>query len=120
MNRHASTVRGFLAPGLFSDVAVLRLVARNEVLKMGIGQRLLLERVMHVGAVGVVPDFRTLGVGAGWTVVEEDHVGLYAGALEDASRQTQDGVQVSGPEELPPDRLSHGSRRWRAVRRRAA
>ena len=46
-----STIRGFLAPSLFPDMAVLGLVARNEVLKMGIGQRLLLERVMHVGAV---------------------------------------------------------------------
>lgn len=104
--RAPSTVRGFFAPGLLPGAATLCVVARDEVLQMGVGQRFLLECVMHVGAVVVVPNLRRLRVGVGRTVVEEDDVRLNPLGVEDARRQPQDCVQVDGVKQFAPDRLA--------------
>ena len=84
---------------------VLRVVARDEIRQILEPHRLLLQRVVDVGAVIVVPDLFGPRVRAGFAVVEEDHIRLDAMGIEDAGGQAQDGVQVGVLQQLAPDRL---------------
>ena len=52
------------------------------------------------------PNGLGLHFGAGGALVKENDVRLYAGLVEDAGGQTQDRVQIAGPQQRLPHDLS--------------
>ncbi|MNH21177.1 hypothetical protein D3C79_809740 [compost metagenome] len=74
-----------LVPGFLTIVAVLRVIAGDEILQILETQRLLLQRMMDVGAVVVDPDLSRPRFLAGRFVVEEQYIGLHALRVENAS-----------------------------------
>ena len=95
-----------LVPGRLALVPVLRVVAADEIRQVLIAHRLLLQRVVNIGAVVVVPDLLRPGIRAGFAVIEEDHIGLDPLRVEHAGRKTQNGVQVGVVQQLLADRLT--------------
>lgn len=81
-------------PRFLPLVAVLRIVARDELGEIVEAERLPFQRVVDVGAVVVIPNLGRGGSFARGAVVEEEHVGLHAVGVEDARRQAQDGMQL--------------------------
>ena len=84
-------------------MAIARVVTLDEFRQVLVTHRLLLERVVDVGAVVVVPDLLRPRVRAGFAVVEENHVRLDALGIEHAGRQAQYRVQVGIFQELLAD-----------------
>ena len=103
-------------PGGLAPVAVARVVALDEVRQVLVAHRLLLERVVDVGAVVVVPDHLRSRVRAGFAVVEENHVSLDALGMEHAGRQAQYRVQVGVFRELPADGFARAALEQHVVR----
>jgi hypothetical protein len=84
-------------------VAVLGVVALDELVEVGALEGLRLQRVVDVGAVVEHPEPlgpRLLLCGLG---VEEEDVGFHALGVEDAGGQAQERVDVALFEELAPD-----------------
>ena len=105
-----------LAPRFGALIAVFRMITGNEILQVGILHRILLQREMDIGAEIIDPHCLRLRFGAGWTLVEKDHVGLDAGFIEDTSRQTQDRVQVAVGKELLADDFTRATLEQHIVR----
>lgn len=87
-------------------MAVFGVVAVDEVGQVGIGHGVLLEGEVDVGSEVVEPDVLRLHIGAGGLLVEEDHVCLDTGLVEDAGGQAENGVQVGGLQEPAADDLA--------------
>ena len=71
---------------------------------------------MNVGAVVVVPDLFRPRVGAGFAIVEEDHVGFDPLGVEHAGGKAQDGVEVGVVQQLLPDGLAGAALEQHVVR----
>ena len=97
-------------------MVVARVVALDEVRQVLVAHRLLLERVVDVGAVVVVPDLLRPRVRAGFAVVEENHVGLDALGIEHAGGQAQYRVQVGVLQELAADGFARAALEQHVVR----
>ncbi len=84
-------------------------VALDEILQILETHRLLFQRVMHIGAVVVVPDLLRQRVWVRLPVIEEDHIRLHARLVEYSSRQPQDRVEVRTFQQLLTNRLAHAT-----------
>ena len=87
-------------------VAVDRIVARNKIPQVGVAHRILLQGEMDVGAEVVYPDLLHLPLRACRLLVEEDDICLYARLVENACRQTENGMQIGCLQELLAHRLA--------------
>ena len=87
-------------------VAVLRVVAGDEVVEVAALQCAFLEREVLVGAQIVNPQRLRPRLFAGGFAVEEQDVGLYALRVEDAGRQAQQRMHVGLLEQFAADRLA--------------
>ncbi len=83
------------APGGPALVPVGRVEAAHKIVKMGPGQRVLLEGEVLVGPQIVNPQFPGPGSRAAGPAVEEEDVGLDPLGVEDAGRQPQQGVDIT-------------------------
>lgn len=90
-----------LVLGRLSVMPVLRVIAAHEVRQILEAYRLLLQRVVNVGAVVVVPDLLSPGIRSSFVSIEKDDISLGALRVEHAGRQAQDGVEVMAVEVLP-------------------
>ena len=97
-------------------MAIARVETLDEFRQVLVTHRLLLERVVDVGAVVVVPDLLRPRVRAGFPVVEENHVGLDPLGIEHAGRQTQYRVQVGVFQELLANGLARAAFEQHVVR----
>jgi hypothetical protein len=75
-------------------VAVLWIVARDEVIEIAALQRILLEREMFVRAQVVNSELLCARFFGGGFAVEEENIGLDALGVPDSRRQTEQGVDV--------------------------
>ena len=87
-------------------MAVLGVVAGDEVVEVGARAAGGLEREVLVGPQVVDPERPRPGRRAGRLAVEEEDVGLDALRVEDAGRQAQERVDVALVQELAADRLA--------------
>ena len=87
-------------------MAVLWVVAGDEVVQVGALQRIGLEREVLVGAEVVDPEVLCPRCLAGRLAVEEQDVGLHALGVEDAGRQPQQGVDIALLQQLAADCLA--------------
>ena len=103
-------------PGFRSFVAVFRVVAADEVLQIHIGHGMLLQDEVNVGAEIVNPDILCLPFRAGGALIEEKHVCLDAGLVEDAGGQAENGMQIGGFQKLSADGLPRAAFKKHVVR----
>ena len=75
-------------------MAVLRVVTGDEVVEVAAFECVFFEGEMFVSPEVVDPELIGPRFLSGWFAIEEEDVGLDALGLEDASRQTQQGVNV--------------------------
>ena len=111
-----AAVRVVLGPGLLALIAVLRVIAAHEILQVGVAHGVLLEGEVDVGPEVVHPNLLRLHVRAGGFAVEEQHIGLDAGLVEDARRQAQYGVQLAGLQQLFAHGLARAALKQHVVR----
>ena len=79
------------------------MIAGYEILQILFGHGILLQGEVDVGAEIVNPDFLRLRFLAGRTFVEEEHICLDTGLVEDTGGQAEDGVQIGGFQKLFAD-----------------
>ena len=103
-------------PGFLPFVAVLRVVAADKVIQIGIGHGMLLQCEMDVGAEIVNPDIFRLPLWAGGALIEEKHVCLDAGLVENAGGQAENGMQIGGFQKLSADGLPRAAFKKHVVR----
>ena len=103
-------------PGFRPFVAVFRVVAADKVIQIGIGHGMLLQGEMDIGAEIVNPDIFRPPFRAGRALVEEEHVGLDTGLVEDAGGQAENGVQLGGFQQLLADGLPRAAFKEHVVR----
>ena len=86
-------------------MAVFGVVTGHELVQVFTRKRIGLQREIHVGAQVVNPElFRPRGFG-GWLAVEEDDIGLDALGVEEAGRETQQGMDVAFVEQFAAHHL---------------
>ena len=113
----------FEALAFFALVAVLRVVAGDEVIEVAALEGVFLEREMQVGAQVVDPELLRPRLFLRGFAVEEEDVGLHALRVEDAGGQAQQGVDVRLLEQFAPDGFARAAFEEHVVRqhhRRAA
>ena len=96
--------------------AIIGVVTGHEVVQVGAGQRVVLQGEAAVGAQVVYPQPLGPRRFAGWFAVEEKHVGLDALGIEDARRQTQQGVDVALCQQVAAHRLPGAALEQHVVR----
>ena len=85
----ASLWIGFGIVGFGACIDVFGMISVDEIVEVMALKLVGGERVLHVGAVVVEPDFP-----CGLSFGEEEHVGLHALCIEDAGGQAEDGVEI--------------------------
>ena len=114
---------GLEALALLALVAVLRVVAGDEVVEVAALERVFLEREMQVGAQVVNPELLRPRLFLRGLAVEEQDVRLHALRVEDAGGQAQQRVHVRLLEQFAPDGFARAAFKQHVVRqhhRRAA
>lgn len=104
-----AAIRVILAPRFGALVAILRVIAGDEIQQIGVLHRVLLQRKVDIGAEIIDPDRLRLHFGAGRTLVEENDVCLYTRLLEDARGQAEDRVQITCSKQLLADNLTRAA-----------
>ena len=92
-----------LRPSLVTVMAIGGVIASNEVFQISVGHGVLLQGEVNVGSEIVDPDLLGLHLGACRLLVEENHVRLDTGLIEDTRGQTEDGMEIRSLQQL----LSH-------------
>ena len=92
-----------LAPYLGALIPVFWMVAGDEILQILIGHGILLQREMNVGTEIINPHGLCLRFRTGGTLVKEDDTCLDTCIVENAGGQTENGMEVCGPEQFLAD-----------------
>ena len=87
-------------------MALAGAVAIDELAQVLKPEGAALQGMVDVGAVVVIPDLFGCSALVGGAVVEEEDVGLHSLSIEDARRQSQDGVEICGLHESLADGLA--------------
>ena len=95
-----ATLRVLLRPGLVTVMTIGGVVAGNEVFQVSVGHGMLLQGKVNVGSEIVDPDLLGLHLGVCGLLVKENHVSLDTGLIEDTRRQTENGMQIRGLQQL--------------------
>lgn len=93
----------FLAPAFLAIKAIFRMVAPDKILQICKGHGMLFEGKVHIGPQIIEPDFLGLAFRAGRTLIKEDHVCLYAGLVKNTGGKAENGVEITGLQQLFPD-----------------
>ena len=92
-------------PSRVSLIAILRVVALNELVEVFTLQRSCLQGEVLVGSEIIYPELLRPRCFAGRLLVEEENIGLHALRIEQASRETKKRVDIALVQQLPADRL---------------
>ena len=111
-----ATIRVILAPCFVALVAILRMIASDEILEIGILHRVLLQCKVDIRTEIVDPHGLRLRIGAGRTLVEENDVCLYTRLVEDACGQAEDRVQITGGKQLLSDDFTRTALKEHVIR----
>ena len=102
--------------GLFPNMAVVGVVAGDEIVEVAVAHRILFQRESQVGSEVVYPQFLRPRGFAGGFAIEEQHVCLDALRIKDARRESEQRMGIAFMQQLLADGLTRSAFKQDVIR----